>query len=126
MNIFEVIEASSTKPFGFTRFDPGPGVGGHCIPVDPLFISHIAKRLNTSSKFISLARQVNIEITKWIIKKIKMNIKKNKKILILGVSYKKNIDDTRESPALTILLSDVSFLFKVFRLIVSATRGAKI
>ena len=55
--------------FGFTRFDPGPGVGGHCIPVDPLFISHIAKKLNTSSKFISLARQVNIEITKWIIKK---------------------------------------------------------
>ncbi len=103
MNIFEVIEASSTKPFGFTRFDPGPGVGGHCIPVDPLFISHIAKKLNTSSKFISLARQVNIEITKWIIKKIKMNIKKNKKILILGVAYKKNIDDTRESPAISIL-----------------------
>lgn len=103
MNIFDVIEASSTKPFGFTKFNPGPGVGGHCIPVDPLFISFIAKKLKTSAKFILLARKVNIEITNWIINKIKINIKKNKKILILGVSYKKNIDDTRESPAISIL-----------------------
>ncbi len=99
MNIFDIIKASSTKPFGFTKFNPGPGVGGHCIPLDPMFISYAAKKLRINSDFIHLARRVNFEVTNWIIDKIKKDTKKKEKILLLGVAYKKNIDDDRESPA---------------------------
>ena len=102
MNIFDIIKASSTKPFGFTKFNPGPGVGGHCIPLDPMFISYAAKKLRINSDFIHLARRVNFEVTNWIIDKIKKNTKKKEKILLLGVAYKKNIDDDRESPAQSI------------------------
>jgi UDP-N-acetyl-D-glucosamine dehydrogenase len=103
INISEVINAAKTKPFGFTPFSPGPGVGGHCIPIDPLFISYVAKKFNVKSDFIELARKVNLETTEWVINKIKKNIKKNSKILILGAAYKKNIDDWRESPTVKII-----------------------
>lgn len=102
LDITEIIEAASTKPFGFTAFSPGPGVGGHCIPIDPLFISYIAKKNKVKSNFIELARDVNIETSDWIIDKIKKSLKKKDRIILLGVSYKKNIDDYRESPAIRI------------------------
>ena len=104
INFHNIISAASTKPFGFKRFDPGPGLGGHCIPIDPLFISWYAKKNNFDTKFIKLANQINKETTDWVIEKVKSDIsKKNYNILILGVAYKKNINDVRESPALRII-----------------------
>tara|TARA_B100000029_G_C17492691_1_gene929697 strand:+ start:56 stop:1342 length:1287 start_codon:yes stop_codon:yes gene_type:complete len=104
LNIYDVINASRTKPFGFTSFLPGPGMGGHCIPIDPLFISWAAKNKGIEANFIENSRKINLKITNWIIKKIEKNLKyKNKKLLILGVAYKKNINDARESPAIKIL-----------------------
>lgn len=101
INIHKVIDASSTKPFGFTKFIPGPGLGGHCIPIDPIFLSWTAKKYNSNAKFIDLARKVNLDVTNWVIKKIFSNIKKYKikKILILGMAYKANVNDDRESPS---------------------------
>ena len=105
IDIREVIETCKTKPFGFTPFYPGPGMGGHCIPIDPLFISWIAKKRNVSSEFIENSSRVNFQITKWIIHKIMnyLNKNKNKRVLLLGITYKKNINDTRESPGLKML-----------------------
>ena len=101
INIHDVINASSTKQFGFTKFIPGPGMGGHCIPIDPLFLSWIAKKNKSNTKFIDLARQVNLDITKWINFKILKHLKKKneKKILLVGMAYKKNVNDDRESPS---------------------------
>jgi len=109
VNIWEVIEAASTKPFGFTPFYPGPGLGGHCIPIDPFYLSWKAKEFNFNAHFIELAGEVNTKMPDYVISKLAdaLNTKgrcfKNAKILILGVAYKKNTDDTRESPALEIL-----------------------
>lgn len=99
IDINEIIDLAKTKPFGFSEFRPGPGVGGHCIPIDPLYLSWIAKKKGYNTKFIKLASQVNLETTKKILKEIKKIVskQKNKKILIIGLSYKKNIEDTRES-----------------------------
>ena len=108
INIYEAIKAASTKPFGFKPFYPGPGVGGHCIPVDPHFLSWKAKQYNLQTKFINLASLINDNRPKEITKKIKNyfkkknNITKKTKIVIGGFSYKKNSDDTRESPAIEI------------------------
>jgi UDP-N-acetyl-D-glucosamine dehydrogenase len=103
LNIHEIINAAKTKPFGFKPFAPGPGVGGHCIPIDPLFISWIAKKNGEKSDFIDLSRNINLKVTKWVINKIINHSESKKKILILGVAYKKDIDDYRESPALNII-----------------------
>jgi len=106
INIYDVINIAKTKPFGFMPFYPGPGVGGHCIPIDPLYFSWKSKQFGYNPKFIELASKININVTNRISKKILKIIKKksNKKnkILILGVSYKKNIEDTRESASLKI------------------------
>jgi UDP-N-acetyl-D-glucosamine dehydrogenase len=106
INIYDVINVAKTKPFGFMAFYPGPGVGGHCIPIDPLYFSWKSKQFGYNPKFIELASKVNINVTnnisKQILKIVRKNNKKNKKILILGVSYKKNIEDTRESASLKI------------------------
>ena len=99
LNINEIIDAANTKPFGFQAFQPGPGVGGHCIPIDPYYLSWVAKKNNLKSNFVDLAGKVNDEMPNWIIKE-SLKIKKIKKALIVGVAYKKNIDDVRESPAL--------------------------
>jgi len=105
INIFEALKAAETKPFGFSAFYPGPGVGGHCIPVDPYFLTYKAKQYGVITKFIKLAGQINdfrpIEISRTISDYIKKNNLK-KDILILGVTYKKNSDDIRESPILKI------------------------
>ncbi len=107
LNIHEIINAASTKPFGFVPFYPGPGLGGHCIPIDPYYLSWKAENVGIKTRFIKLAGEINSSIPKIIVKKIK-NIfnkskKRNYKILVLGVTYKKNINDLRESPGIKIL-----------------------
>ena len=106
INFHNVIDAAATKPFGFTKFTPGPGTGGHCIPIDPIFISWTAKKYNFKTKFIDLSANINQQITLWTINKIKnflKKIKKNKKILILGVTYKQDVNDLRESASIKVL-----------------------
>ena len=108
IDIHEVLEAAASKPFGFNSFFPGPGVGGHCIPIDPVFIDWVAKKNNTKANFINLARKTNIDITNWVLNNIfkydqKIKSKKfTKKILIIGMAYKADVNDTRESPSLKI------------------------
>ena len=107
INIFEVINAAKTKPFGFQAFYPGPGYGGHCIPIDPFLLSWRAKQFKMETKFIELSGKVNEAMPSLIVSKIialhKREIKKIPKILIIGTAYKKNVDDIRESPALKIM-----------------------
>lgn len=103
----EVLELASTKPFGFMPFKPGPGVGGHCIPVDPFYLNWFLKKRNISSKLIELSGKINSEMPKKISQQIalilrKHNLKKKEKILFLGLAYKKNIGDIRNSPSLEI------------------------
>ena len=108
VNIWEVIEAAKTKPFGFMPFYPGPGMGGHCIPIDPFYLSWKAKEYNTEAKFIELAGEINRKMTENIAHRIGKALNdesksiRNSKIMMLGVAYKKDIDDMRESPALRI------------------------
>ena len=108
IDIHEVIKLAGTKPFGFTKFLPGPGFGGHCIPLDPFYLYWLGKKNNFHLKFIKSSGEINDRITNWIVKKILNFLKKNKinfshkKILILGVAYKKDINDLRESPGLKI------------------------
>ena len=105
IEISDVINAAKTKPFGFMPFYPGPGYGGHCIPVDPYYFIWMAKRYKLNSKFIELSGKINNSIPRWICDQIKIELKKtgkkinSSKVLILGVAYKKNINDDRESPA---------------------------
>ena len=109
LDIFEIINAAATKPFGFSAFYPGPGVGGHCIPVDPAYLNWKAKSENVYSRLIDTAMEVNRNITDFVVNKTSKMLNKRGKsisaanILILGVSYKSNIDDIRESPALDII-----------------------
>ena len=115
INIYDVINASATKPFGFTKFVPGPGMGGHCIPIDPLFLSWIAKKNQSDARFIDLARKVNLNVLKWTTRKI-FNFTKKKKIkriLLIGMAYKKNINDDRESPCKKIFIFFYSKKFNV-------------
>ena len=108
INVWEVIEAAATKPFGFMPFYPGPGIGGHCIPLDPMYLSWKAKMFNFYNKFIELASDINGNMPRYVISKVmdalNMHSKslRGSKILVLGMAYKKNIDDIRESPALDI------------------------
>ena len=107
IDINEVISAASTKPFGFLPFYPGPGLGGHCIPIDPFYLSWKASKIGVDTKFIKLAGKINSAIPGIIVKKIRKILKQKKKtkpkILILGVAYKKNINDLRESPGVKII-----------------------
>jgi UDP-N-acetyl-D-glucosamine dehydrogenase len=109
INIHEVIELADTKPFGYTKFVPGPGLGGHCIPIDPFYLTWKAKQYNCDTKFIKLAGTINENVTTWTNNNILKILKKNKidqnkcKILFLGAAYKGDIDDLRESPALKIM-----------------------
>jgi len=109
VDIWEVIEASATKPFGFMKFLPGPGLGGHCIPIDPLYLSWKLKTLNYSARFIELASEINTYMPRFTVSKIQDALNEQKKtlngaeVLILGVAYKADIDDIRESPALDII-----------------------
>lgn len=105
INIKDVIEAAATKPYGFMPFYPSLGVGGHCIPVDSLYLSDLAKSIGVPSRFIELADQVNEEMPKFIIEKAKkkLNGLKGRNILVIGLSYKPNIADIRESPSIRLI-----------------------
>ncbi|HXJ95596.1 MAG TPA: nucleotide sugar dehydrogenase [Terriglobia bacterium] len=109
INIWEVIEAAKTKPFGFTPFFPGPGLGGHCIPIDPFYLTWKAREYELATRFIELAGEINSSMPGHIVDAIGEALNqrgqcyKNSRILVLGVAYKKDIDDLRESPSLRIL-----------------------
>ncbi len=109
IDVWEVIDAAATKPFGFMPFYPGPGLGGHCIPIDPLYLSWKARFYGFEARFIELASQVNSSMPEHVVKLVAdaLNTKKKSinsaKILVLGVAYKKNVSDLRESPALEII-----------------------
>lgn len=109
IDIWEVIEAASTKPFGFQPFYPGPGLGGHCIPVDPFYLSWKAKEWDFRTRFIELAGEINIGMPYHVLESVAKALNQHKKalngarVLVLGLAYKKDIDDLRESPSLTII-----------------------
>lgn len=109
VDIWEIIEASSTKPFGFMPFYPGPGLGGHCIPIDPFYLSWKAKEYDFETKFIQLAGEINTSMPYYVVAKIMDAVNergkaiKGSKILVLGVAYKKDVDDNRESPGVKII-----------------------
>jgi len=109
IDVWEVIEAASSKPFGFTPFYPGPGLGGHCIPIDPFYLSWKAKEYDFSTRFIQLAGEINTSMPHYVIEKIGAALNdrgrsiRGTKVLVLGVAYKKDVDDVRESPSLEIM-----------------------
>lgn len=109
LNIWEVIDAASTKPFGFHPFYPGPGLGGHCIPIDPFYLSWKAKEWDFHTRFIELAGEINSSMPYHVVESVASALNREKKtlnganVLVLGVAYKKDIDDLRESPSLTII-----------------------
>jgi len=109
IDIFEVIDAAKTKPFGYQAFYPGPGLGGHCIPIDPFYLSWKAKQFDFRTRFIELAGEVNTNMPYYVIEKTALALNGHKKclngsrILVLGLAYKRDIDDLRESPSLTII-----------------------
>jgi UDP-N-acetyl-D-glucosamine dehydrogenase len=109
VNIWEVIDAAATKPFGFMKFTPGPGIGGHCIPLDPHYLAWKMRTLNYKTRFIDLASEINSEMPAVVVRKVTQALNEEKKavngsrVLVLGVAYKKDIDDMRESPALDVI-----------------------
>ena len=109
VNIWEVIDAAATKPFGFMKFMPGPGIGGHCIPLDPHYLAWKMRTLNYKTRFIDLAGEINSEMPAVVVRKVAQALNEERKavngsrILVLGVAYKKDIDDMRESPALDVI-----------------------
>ena len=109
IDVWEVIEAAATKPFGFMKFLPGPGLGGHCIPIDPHYLSWKLRSLNYNARFIELAGDINSHMPDFVVQKLGITLNKFQKpfkgshILLLGMAYKKNVNDLRESPALEIL-----------------------
>lgn len=118
INIWEVLKAARTKNFGYRSFRPGPGTGGHCIPIDPFYLSWVSKKNNYNPKMLMSASKINEEIPKWTINQIK-KVFKNKKIskkniLLLGVAYKKDVDDTRESPSVKLFQSLIKNNFNVY------------
>ena len=105
IDIYEVIDAAATKPFGFTPYYPGPGLGGHCIPIDPYYLTWKAREYGLNTRFIDLSGEVNQKMPAYVVEKLSEALNKKEKaikgskILILGVAYKKNVDDMRESPS---------------------------
>ena len=109
VNVWEVIEAAATKPFGFMRFTPGPGIGGHCIPLDPHYLAWKMRTLNYKTRFIDLASEINSDMPRYVVEKVADALNDERKavngshVLVLGIAYKKDIDDMRESPALDVI-----------------------
>lgn len=109
IDIWEVINAAATKPFGFTPFYPGPGLGGHCIPIDPFYLTWKAREYGLHTRFIELAGEVNTSMPEWVVGKIMDSLNNagkplhGSKVLILGIAYKKNVDDMRESPSVELM-----------------------
>ncbi len=109
LDVWEIIDAAATKPYGFMKFTPGPGVGGHCIPLDPHYLSWKLKTLNYNARFIQLAGEINSDMPRYWVEKVQDALNevekpvKGSRVLVLGVAYKKDIDDVRESPSLDII-----------------------
>jgi UDP-N-acetyl-D-glucosamine dehydrogenase len=109
VDVWEVIDAAASKPFGFMKFTPGPGLGGHCIPIDPLYLSWKMKALNYNAKFIELASEINTNMPRYVVSRVLEALNdrgktlKGNKVLVLGAAYKPDIDDVRESPALDVI-----------------------
>jgi UDP-N-acetyl-D-glucosamine dehydrogenase len=110
IDIFEVIAAAKTKPFGFMPFYPGPGIGGHCIPVDPFYLAWKAREYQVSARFVELASEINAEMPRHVVDRVATVLNDERQrglslshILVVGVAYKRDVDDTRESPALVIM-----------------------
>jgi UDP-N-acetyl-D-glucosamine dehydrogenase len=109
VNVWEVIDAAATKPFGFMRFTPGPGIGGHCIPLDPHYLAWKMRTLNYRTRFIDVASEINSQMPDFVVEKVTHALNdacksvKASRVLVIGVAYKKNIDDIRESPALDVI-----------------------
>jgi UDP-N-acetyl-D-glucosamine dehydrogenase len=109
LDIFEIIRAAATKPFGFVPYTPGPGLGGHCIPIDPFYLTWKAREFGVNTRFIELAGEINSGMPEWVVQKVVRALNdrgkpvRGSRILVLGVAYKKNVDDSRETPAAEIL-----------------------
>ena len=109
IDIHEVIAAAATKPFGFTPYYPGPGLGGHCIPIDPFYLTWKAREYDVNTRFIELAGEVNTNMPRWVIGKVMDALNERGKalrgatVLVLGIAYKKNVDDMRESPSVALM-----------------------
>ncbi len=109
IDVWEVIRAASTKPFGFQAFYPGPGLGGHCIPIDPFYLSWKARQYGMTTRFIELAGEVNVAMPEWVIHKLSVALNERRKpvngskVLVLGLAYKKDVDDIRESPSIELI-----------------------
>ena len=109
VDVWEVIEAAATKPFGFMKFYPGPGIGGHCIPIDPLYLSWKLRTLNYNARMIEVASEINTSMPRYVVERVAdalnehMKSVKGSKILVLGIAYKKDVNDTRESPAFDVI-----------------------
>ncbi len=109
VDVWEVIDAAATKPFGFMKFTPGPGLGGHCIPIDPLYLSWKMKSFNYNARFIELASEVNTNMPRYVVSRVMEGLNdrgkalKGSKVLVLGAAYKPDIDDVRESPSLDVI-----------------------
>lgn len=109
IDIYEVIDAAATKPFGFVPYYPGPGIGGHCIPIDPFYLTWKAREYGMHTRFIELAGEINSAMPHWVVNKVSEALNdhersiKNSRILVLGIAYKRNVDDMRESPSIEIL-----------------------
>ena len=110
INVFEVIEAAKTKPFGYMPFYPGPGLGGHCIPIDPFYLTWKAREHGINTRFIELAGEINADMPRYVVDRLANVVDRckgiglsNARVLVVGVAYKKNVDDMRESPALVII-----------------------
>jgi UDP-N-acetyl-D-glucosamine dehydrogenase len=109
VDVWEVLDAASTKPFGFMRFNPGPGWGGHCIPLDPFYLTWKAREHGMSTKFIELAGEINVNMPRYVLEKLAFALNDQRKalrgsrVLVLGLAYKKDIDDARESPAFEVI-----------------------
>ena len=109
VDVWEVIDAAATKPFGFMKFTPGPGVGGHCIPLDPHYLAWKMRTLNYRTRFIELAGEINAEMPEYWVARVADRLNdqgkavRGSKVLVVGVAYKKDIDDIRESPALDVI-----------------------
>src|SRR5687768_4406277 len=109
VDVWEVIDAAASKPFGFMKFTPGPGLGGHCIPIDPLYLSWKMKSFNYNARFIELASEINTNMPRYVVSRVMEGLNdrskalKGSRVLVLGAAYKPNIDDIRESPALDVI-----------------------
>jgi UDP-N-acetyl-D-glucosamine dehydrogenase len=109
IDVHEVIRAAATKPFGFVAYWPGPGLGGHCIPIDPFYLSWKARQYGVETRFIELAGEINRAMPEWVLGKLDEALTargknlKGSRVLVLGIAYKKNVDDMRESPAVELM-----------------------